>query len=296
MTLTKHQFLQQMERRGAAPASPVILPFRMVAGVPVIKANINGHGLEPMMLDTGASRTMIQATMAVEKKVPVLRAEEATVEMQGVIGREVGRIGLLNSLILGDWTLRSYPCLVRTYENRLKSRQGGAKAFPESLLGFDVALNQCSFLTLDYRTGKVTFGFHRAFQPRSTDRLAKTPFKVKHGVPFITVKSGDHSWEAIVDTGSFNGIEISEEIATRLGVQNQGKKIRGLYLMAVGGTVTSAQANMRVVKLKDLTLVGERYQEAEVDIAPGPPRVGSFFLKDYRATFDFRRKILWLEW
>jgi hypothetical protein len=29
---------------------------------------------------------------------------------------------------------------------------------------------------------------------------------------------------------------------------------------------------------------------------PGPARIGSFFLQNYRVTFDFRRQLVWLEW
>ena len=295
MVLTKHEFLRRMQSKRSIPSQPVTVPFHMKAGVPVLKAAMNGHGMVPMMMDTGASRTMIQATTAVAKRVHVLRAEDATVEMQGVVGREQGRIGLLNPLVLGGWSLSGYPCLVRTYENRVASR-GGETAFPESLLGFDVALQHCKYLTMDYRSKNITFGFGRAFQAPGGKRAAYAPFKVKNGVPFITLDSGGKSWEAIVDTGSFNGVEISEEVAQRLGVQDQGVAVKGLYLMAVGGTVSSAQARLRTVKLPDLTFLGDKYEDVEADIAPGPPRVGSFFLKDYRVTFDLVQKRLWLEW
>ncbi len=289
--LTKEQFLQQMSRKNIRHTRPVTLPFRLVGGVPVVKAAINGQAFTPMMYDTGASRTIIQASTAVSHGVSVLNAEAATVQLQGVVGREEGRIGLLNPLVIGDWTLNGYPCLVRTFENRVVH-----STFPKSLLGFDLAHRHCTYLTLDYRTQHITFGFGAAFKPQAQTRKAQAPFTVKHGVPHIILKSGDKSWEAIVDSGSFNGIEISEEVAKRLGVQDQGETIHGMYLMGVGGTVSSRQANLRTVKLPDLTLIGDRFAQAEVDISPGPPRVGSFFLKDYRVTFDLKRKVLHLEW
>ncbi|WP_166647284.1 retropepsin-like aspartic protease [Prosthecobacter fusiformis] len=271
------------------------LPLRLSMGVPVLEAGINGRGAVSMMLDTGASRTMLQAATAVSHKVPIMRAEDAKVEMQGVVGKETGRIGLLNPLTLGSWSLNGYPCLVRTYENRLTGMSGAA-SFPESLLGFDVAVNYCRYLTLNYPGESVIFGFGQAFVPQAGTRKSSVPFKMKHGVPFITLRSGAHSWEAIVDSGSFNGIEINEEVAKKLGVHQGGRKVSGLYLMSIGGTVSSSQANLRTVKLPDLTLCGGKYKEVEVDISPGPPRVGSHFLKDYRATFDFKSKKLWLEW
>jgi hypothetical protein len=29
---------------------------------------------------------------------------------------------------------------------------------------------------------------------------------------------------------------------------------------------------------------------------PGAPRIGSYFLQNYRVTFDLRRQLVWLEW
>jgi len=295
MVVTKAQFLRQMEGCRVIPDKSVSLPFQMSNGVPVLKASINGNKPILMMYDTGASRSLIQVNTVVANKVLVLPAAEATVEMQGVVGKEQGRIGLLNSLSLGEWTLSGYPCLVRTFENKLAHSHGG-HSFPDSLLGFDLALDHCSFLTLDYPSNKIIFGFSHPFEAPTGRRVSSAPFKVLQGVPHVTISSGGKTWQSIVDTGSFNGVEISEEVASLLGVQNKGKKIHGLHLMAIGGTVTSGQVNMRVVKLRDLSMLGDVYRDAEVDIAPGPPRVGSFFLKDYRVTFDFRRKRLWLEW
>lgn len=122
------------------------------------------------------------------------------------------------------------------------------------------------------------------------------PFRLQHGVPFVTLKSGKVTWEAIVDTGSFNGVEISEDVAMRLGVHRSGTPVRGLHLLSIGGTVTSEQINLRTVRLPEVRFMGGRYTNAEVDISPGPPRVGSGFLKDYRVTFDFKKRSLWLEW
>jgi predicted aspartyl protease len=291
MVLTREDFLAQVQSRRGTPTEPVTIPFQLKAGVPVIKVAINGGKEVPMMLDTGASRTMIHATTAVDQKVGILRATVATVEMQGVVGREKGRIGLLNSLRVGGWTLTGYPCLVRTFQNHTANTD-----FPKCLMGFDVALEHCSYLTLDYRNGNTTFGFGGPFRSPVGKRTAYSPFSIRHGVPFITLQAGGKSWEAIVDTGSFNGVEINEDTAKKLGVQDQGVAVKDLYLMAVGGTVSSGQVKMRTVRLPSLKFFGDIYREVAVDIAPGPPRVGSHFLKDYRVTFDLRRKRLWLEW
>ena len=88
-------------------------------------------------------------------------------------------------------------------------------------------------------------------------------------------------WQSIIDTGSFNGVEINEDIARKLSVQDQGRPVEGMILIAVGGTVTSDHANIRTVTLPEIKFCGGKYPQAEADISPGVPRVGSHFLKDY---------------
>jgi len=84
--------------------------------------------------------------------------------------------------------------------------------------------------------------------------------------------------------------------AQKLGVQDQGRPVEGLFLAGVGGTISSEKAKLRTLTFDEISLAGGSYPKAEVDVSPGLPRIGSFFLKDYRVTFDFRRKRLWLEW
>lgn len=292
LALSKTEFMSRMNVPRVKPTAPMMMRMDMALGVPMIKAGIQGGKPLNMLLDSGASRTMVQAQAAVKHRVPLLKAEALSVELRGVVGNEKGRVGLLNPLTIGNWPIAGYPCLVRTYENRWD----GPAWFPESVIGFDVALEHCTYLTVDYRRERVTFGFGSHFSEPARGRAASVPYTLEHGVPFVTLKSGKVTWKALVDTGSFNGVEIDEDVALKLGVHRSGTPVQGLHLLSIGGTVTSEQINLRTVRLPDLTFMGGRYPNAEVDISPGPPRVGSGFLKDYKVTFDFKKRRLWLEW
>ena len=48
--------------------------------------------------------------------------------------------------------------------------------------------------------------------------------------------------------------------------------------------------------LPQLEALGGQYEAAEVDVTLGLPSLGSYFLKDYRVTFDMEQGQLWLEW
>ncbi len=271
--------------------SRITLPFRMVSGTPCIQAGIGPGKTMEMMIDTGAARMMIHARTMVQHQFPVVRSDQAQVTMIGVAGNEQGRLGLVAPLHLGAWQMQGYPCFVRTQESRLHGAQ-----LPTNILGFDLPARVCSYLTFDYREKTVTFAFREVFTPTAGMKSSSAPLRITQGVPFIQANAKGVSWQCLVDTGSFNGIEIDEALAKKLGVQDQGTPVKGLYLAAVGGTLSSETAKLRTVKLNEISLIGGMYSKAEVDISPGLPRVGSFFLKDYRVTFDFRRKRLWLGW
>lgn len=276
-------------------AENITVPFTLANATPVLKIGINGRSGVPVQLDTGAARSMIGAATAVANRVTMLKEDDASVELHGVIGAENARIGILTPLQVGSWRLWGYPCVVRTHDNVL--RHGFAKrTFSSDLLGFDLAVRSASFLTLDYRAGKATYGFRAPYPMPRGDRVAKTEMLLHDGVPFIQLRSGGKSWEALVDTGSFNGIEISSKVAGRLRLTGKGEAVQGLYLMSVGGSVASSDVGLRMVTLPDLQFFGDTYRQVNATISPGIPRVGSLFLKEYRVTFDFRRRLIWLEW
>lgn len=247
-----------------------------------------------MQLDTGAGRSMIGANSAVDLGVTMLPAEEASVNLKGVIGSEKARVGILKSLNIGGWRLDGYPCIVRVHQNILR---GGfvRRKLPSDLLGFDLALRHASFLTIDYPAGVAVYGFGSAYTPPRGNKVRRTPLKIRQGVPFVTLTSGGYSWDALVDSGSFNGIEISQEVAKRLGLEGKGVVAENLYLMAVGGTSSATDLGMEMVRLGKMAGFGATFSDVHATISPGLPRVGTAFLRYYRVTFDFRRKVVWLE-
>lgn len=276
--------------REGLPESSMTLPFEFRSNTPVIKAwGADGRPVA-MLLDTGAARTVLGARSAVDLGVPVIRSSEARATLLGVVGQEEGLVGMVSPLRLGGWTVPAYPCFVRTYETA-----GSGVLYPDNILGFDLLSRYCSYLTLDYPKREATFGFRRPYLAKPGVGVQSASFRLKEGVASIEVSCKGVRWPSILDSGSFNGVEISEKVAGLLGVQDQGDVVQGLMLVAVGGAVTSDHVRLRTVKLPELSLLGGKYQEVEVDISPGLPRVGSFFLKDYKATFDFRRMRVWLE-
>jgi hypothetical protein len=295
-SMSKADFIDQLKVidsniQSTLPTGKVSLPFDFKAKTPVIK----GAGPEDqplsMLFDTGAARTVFSANTAVRGKVRTIHAQEAMSTMLGVVGNEQGLVGIIRPLRLGAWTLPAYPCFVRLHESF-----GEGIVYPSDILGFDLPARYCSQLTFDYPNQRVLLSFQEHFKRRAGMNASSVPFTIEGGVPFVKVQAKGMTWSSLIDTGSFNGVEINEAVAKKLGVQDQGIIVEGLTLVAVGGMISSDRAKLRTVKLPEIKLLGGTYKQTEVDISPGPPRIGSFFLKDYRVTFDFQSHRLWLEW
>ena len=273
------------------PLEPVEFPMHFDQELPVIRtAGPDGMPME-WLVDSGAARLVVGGAWAAKQGVQTLAAGEAQATLLGVVGNEQGLIGWLPAMSLGPWRIEGYPCLVRLEQERswLAQQHHG-------ILGFELPWRLCRYLTLDYPSRRVVFGFGTSFVAPTDARCSHSPFEVRGGVPVVALRSGKISWESIVDTGSFNGIEINDAIAGRLGVISLAKAVEGLTLVGLGGAIESEKASLRTVTLPEIEALGGQYPGAEVDVTLGVPKIGSYFLKDYRVTFDMERRQLWLQW
>ena len=281
--------------RSHPPLSGVVrIPMKMDhAGLPMVKVSFNDRRSEDILLDTGATLSVLDAALAVRNRIATVPGVRP--EMAGVMGNESGMGAVIETMQIGPWRLDNLPCVVR-----LQRSSGGldflSSDFAISVLGFHLAQKHCSHLTLDYPRRVVEFGFGGFRGPASRNHT-KSSFRLKYGVPMARVSVGKVSWDAIVDTGSCFGVEIDQKLAQRLGQGTGGQAVSGNFVMiGVGGTTTPEKAGVRVITVPRMTALGSTFSNAQIDVMPGPARIGSYFLQNYRVTFDFRRQLVWLEW
>lgn len=276
------------------PEGVLKVPMYYENGIPHIKVSLNGRKPKKFMLDTGATFSVFDAEQAVEyglRTVPQVRPT-----MAGVLGREPGMAALIPTVQIGPWRLENLPCIVR-----MQRTAWGTGILKEhlgiSVLGVHLAANHCKYLTLDFLKEEVEFGFTRSYPGQQRRHLHKTSFSMKNGVPTTVLKYGKVAWEAVVDSGSVFGVQLDQRVAQVLGYKDGGWHVGGNYLITgVGGAQTPDQAKVRVLEFMALGLFGSYYPFAEVDVMPGPSRLGTYLLEDYRVTLDFERKLLWIEW
>lgn len=276
------------------PEGFVKVPMDYDRGHPYIKASINGQKPKKYLLDTGATYSVFEAGEAVGyglRTLPQLRPN-----MAGVLGRESSMAAVMPTLQIGSWRLENVPCLIRMQRTAVGS--GILKEHLDiSLLGVNVLARHCKYATLDFLKGEFEFGFTRSFPGPVRKHVHKAALSMKRGVPTTLLKYGKMSWEAVVDSGSVFGVQLDRRIAEILGYKNGGWNVGGNYLITgVGGAQTPKDANVRVLEFKALGLFGSYYPFAQVDVMPGPSRLGTYLLEDYRVTLDFEHNTLWVEW
>lgn len=271
---------------GSRHGADLVLPLHFRADAPHIDARINRHRPISMLLDTGASVSVLEANLAAMNAIP---PTGRGVSIKGVHGSAAAREGIIRSLDLGSWHADDVTCYIRASTS---ARPGGLGS---AILGIDHLRRHCSFVTYDYRARRVELGFSRSFIPEGS-RITRVPFRFVGGLPVIQVRAGSVSWEAVVDTGSSWGIVIDQSTAARLGQTRGGLSMgSGLMLRGVGGSVRADQAGARIIRAPHITLCGHTYPDAQLFVMPGPKRIGSRFWNGSRLTLDFRTNTLWLE-
>jgi predicted aspartyl protease len=269
--------------------------FEADSWIPRVQCRLNGGEPVGMMLDTGSQRTVLDGAVAAENEVKVLDFDTTQFMLAGVVGKEKAMVGLLSPLTIASASISQYPCLIRTHQNAAHIGLFWREKIDLNLLGFDLPLRLCSHLTVDYPRGEIVFGFRQTFQPASRNCVSE-PLVIHNALPHVRLRVGDVEWLALVDTGSSFGVEVDRHLGARLGIDRNAREIRGgLINAAIGGTVDPKSAGVKLAEVDALQGLGPVHRDAEVAISPGTPRVGSYFLKDYRVTFDLRRKLLWLE-
>ncbi|HBJ84134.1 MAG TPA: hypothetical protein DDZ88_09755 [Verrucomicrobiales bacterium] len=284
-----------VKARSTPPPEGVLkVPMYYENGIPHIKASLNGRKPKKFMFDTGATFSVFDAEQAVEfgmRTVPQVRPT-----MSGVLGKEPGMAALIPTVQIGSWRLENLPCILR-----MQRTAWGSGILKEhlgiSVLGVHLAAANCKYLTLDFLREEVEFGFTRSFAGKTRKHMHQTNLSMQSGVPTTTLKYGRLSWPAVVDSGSVFGVQLDPNTARVLGYKNGGWQVGGNYLITgVGGAQTPTQANVRVLEFQALGLFGSYYPFAQVDVMPGPSRLGTYLLEDYRVTLDFEHGLLFVEW
>ena len=264
------------------------VPFRLVNGKVVVRASVNGARAQDFVVDTGSEQTVITRPTAQRLGIlPVTPALSAGVGDVGLRGLQLARI---DSLELGDLTLRNIPCVIKNPPlavRDLPTRE--TESLSPLALGYS--------MIIDYQLERIIFGKHIPVEPADF----KLPLRLYRLATVQGTIDGSRQANFIIDTGGAV-ISISQASANALGNHDLGRKIR-LRVYGSSGWDTEAfllpgvnlafdagiqYRNFSVIVLNlDMPSALLGFQVGGI--------VGHRFLSNYRASIDLERSVLRLK-
>jgi predicted aspartyl protease/Tfp pilus assembly protein PilF len=267
-----------------SPADVWTVPIRIAGDKVTVSGKING-GRQDFVLDTGAERTIISLDVARRRGVrPITAVQTAGVGGIGVRGLDVGRI---DTLQIGDLTMRDVPCLIKN------PPLGGLPARePESFSPLALGLS----MRVDYQRRELTMG--RSLP--AADYADQLPLRMNRLALVHGRVNGSLATTFVVDTGG-ELISISDATA---GLIQPRTPFRRIPLRVYGTSGWDKDAFL----MPDVDLEFSRIRFSRIPVvvlnlrAPSALLgfqlggiVGHRFLSKYRVTIDLERSVVGLE-
>ena len=179
------------------------VPFRLEADKVIVKARVNGRGLQDFVLDTGSEQTTISRQTASYAGVrPITYTLSAGVGEVGLRGLQLGR---LDSLEIGTLRMSNVPVMIKA-----PSLRGLPKRETESFSPLALGLS----MIIDYGTKRLTMG--RQLPEEAYD--ISLPMR-HHRLSLVKgVINDEHPTYFVVDTGG-EVISISTATAEAINAQ-----------------------------------------------------------------------------
>lgn len=257
-------------------ASPlVLLPVQLYGNLPVVEVKGDRGGPYRFLVDTGSSVTL--TTPAFAKRNPGRMPANAAAPRVRVAGAD-GRIEELPAasvrrIELGDTRFDDVPVLL--YDCAALSAHLGVKL--DGVLGFPFFRE--AVLTLDYP------GRRLMLQPAANAPLIPgtvLPFDDARKTPLISIKLGDRSVLALIDSGSDMGFSLNP---VGLGAGFLHGPVDGATVGTLGGDRVQ-----KVGRLDASVAIGDYvFPQPVVDLTDELSAVGGGALRHFAVTFDQAR-------
>jgi hypothetical protein len=257
------------------PPAGVTVPMLDVGGRPLVDVRVNGAGPYPMILDTGASGTTLDATLAAELGVTAKA------------GANGDRGVHLESLAVGD-------VIVHGMETGIMAGMlgglGGANP-PRGVLS--AAAFPGNLVVLDYPGRRVTI---RPGALPAADGRRIFEYGAEQELPVVPVRVAGREITIHLDSGSPGGVMLPLKYEKELPLA--AAPVRVGRARTVAGTFDVDAATLQgVVEIGEFTLdVKEiRFSDLRPGPEPGIGNVGAQVLKDFVVTFDAKNRRLKFE-
>lgn len=259
------------------PAGGASIPTKDVGGRPTVDALINGQGPYALIVDTGASITVLDPSLIADLKLPraltnvipadqpgPVRLEELRVGQATLHGVTAGRVGLLGGLSANP------PRGVLS-----------AAAFPGSLVTLDYP-----HAILRLETGGLPAADNRHVFQYEADEI----------LPVIPVTVAGRTYRVHLDSGAPGGLMLPTKDEDLIPLTS-APVITGRARTAAGEFPVSTGAFAGPAAIGDLALnlTAITFSDLRPGAAPGIGTVGGQILKDFVVTLDAANRRIRLE-
>lgn len=251
----------------AESSTPIVLPSRRCANYFLVDVMINERGPYAMLLDTGASQTVVSPRVLRELAADTRDINGTAVGSQG---RRQSLEGMLTirSMTAGPLELRAFSAVgldISAVESALGTRVDG-------ILGYQAFADV--LLTIDYPASVVSV--QRGELPKEDGKaiIALTSFDR----PNVEVRIGDKRRTMLIDSGKGGGFAMQrvERLPTLTGPTEVSTGV------AVGGTYVSRSARLA----DDVKLGSVVFKTPIVDVSDASDLIGAAALASTVLTFD----------
>ena len=270
--------------------APVTVPMvRGIVGLPAVDVSLSKDTTIRMVLDTGAQMSVVEAKRAAQGKAHVFASEKRPFRVVGVGGEELAWLARFDKVRIGPMALRRFIAVLRRSKTSVRFAGVPVGGLEVNLLG-SPTFSGFNHVTMDYPAKRVVFSAAVDFEPK--DGARRVPMVVREGLFYIPLRVGKRTVPAMVDTGAKDEIFLNRDLVKKWGMDALAEK-GGTYKAAgIGGETSGKQFTLPLAFIGD-----EPVRDATVDTAEGlwTARIGTELLARWRVTFDFRRRVMWLE-
>ncbi|MBN2447811.1 MAG: aspartyl protease family protein [Phycisphaerae bacterium] len=261
------------------PDGQVTVPLRLINGLAIVEATINGAGPFAVVIDTGSATTLVSPEVAAQFPASVFdtegvvnAAENSTVQVTEVLA--------INSLTLGAAEASGFHANVVD----LTGTEEAFRTTIDAIIGFSVFANVT--LTIDYPLEQMRIDESTMSEVDAADVV---PLIVEGSRAFINVTVGDCVLKTGIDTGYSGVLSVPENAELTFST--------GPLAWFSSTDLTGTRIERRIGRLADDAWLGQcRWQTPVVvldDKTSG--NLGSGMLQLYALTFDQRSGLLRME-
>lgn len=270
--------------------NPIAVPMvRGVVGLPAVDVRLNESSSLRMILDTGAQMSVVEAKRAADAKAHVFASEKRPFRVIGVGGEELAWLARFDRVFIGPMKLRNFIAVLRRSKTRVHFAGVPVSGLEVNLLG-SPTFSTFNHVTLDYPKRRVVFSAGTDFSPSRHARAV--PLTISDGLFYIPFRVGTRIVPAMIDTGAKDEVFINTTLLKSWGMEKLASQGRTYRAAGIGGEISGRQFSMPLVFLGN-----EPVQNVVLDTGGGPwtVRIGNELLSRWRITFDFRRRVMWIE-